>query len=259
MSRKSIYDIIENAEFNPSVEYARLRYRFDHDGSGFYPSSHGTVYERARTDVLDRMPIKGTCINLNDLLQKLGIDLNKQNANMDDLFNLIEFLLCVVDSDYPGMSTFYNDILENINIILDKTSHKIVKTTRGRVVVPISAKIEQASILVNNEDLSIELLNYNHRSNIGNLKAKQTILAKIGKEYEPRLKEDGSQLSKDIRFLLNNIDIRHNNTAPKNNRYHNAIKGNEENWCDKLYSLFIAYIIENDVKKISEEISKLKK
>ena len=101
MSRKSIYDIIEESKFNSSLEYARLRYRFDHEG--LYYNKNSTFYAHVKNDLFDNLPIKGTCIDLRDLLEELKIDLSKQNADLDDLFNLIEFILYAIDADYPEM------------------------------------------------------------------------------------------------------------------------------------------------------------
>ena len=261
MSRKSIYDIIEESKFNSSLEYTRLRYRFDHEHieqlSGLYCNS--TIYERVKNDLFNNLPIKGTCIDLRDLLKELKIDLSEQNANLDDLFNLIEFILCVIDADYSCMRFLYDDIMSNIDIVLEKTSHKIIKGRLGRIVVPANEIVDEAVALVDDKNISLEILEYNHRSNIGNLTSKQTILAKIGKAYELKIKKSNNPISDDISFLLNKLNIRHNNSVLKDKQIMDNIKDDLEEWYDKLYTLLVAFIIYDETEKISKEVQKLKR
>ncbi|MBR2996880.1 hypothetical protein IKF33_00345 [Candidatus Saccharibacteria bacterium] len=259
MSRKSIYDLLEEKEFNPSYEFARLRYRFDHDGSSFHGVllDASTIYHHIGTRVFDRLPIKGTCINLDDLLHELGINLNKKNATLDDIFNLAEFILCAADADYDGLQSLYKPLLDNIDLILEKTSHKIINVGKGKIIVPKDAKVEQAASLVKSSSLSLEILKYNHRSNIGNIENKRVILASIGKNYEVALKKDKSQLSSDIRFLLNSLDIRHDNREG-DDRLIKIVGDNLEQWYDNLYSLFVAYIIEDEKNGVLEQVKRLK-
>ena len=259
MSRKRIYDLLEEKEFNPSHEFARLRWRFDHDSSPFHNEllDASTIYWHIEKEVFDKLPIKGTFINLKDLLNGLGINLNKRNATLDDIFNLAEFILCAVDADFGGRKYLYKPLLDNINIILEKTSHKIISIGKGKIIVPKDAKVEQAASLAKSGSLSLEILKYNHRSNIGNIDNKRSILASIGKSYETTLKKDKSQLADDIRFLLNNLDIRHDNQKG-NNELLKIVGDDLEKWYDNLYSLFVAYIIEDEKNAILGQVKKLK-
>ena len=105
----------------------------------------------------------------------------------------------------------------------------------------------------------MEILEYNHRSNIGNLTSKQTILAKIGKAYELKIKKSNNPISDDISFLLNKLNIRHNNSVLKDKQIMDNVKDDLEEWYDKLYTLLVAFIIYDETEKISKEVQKLKK
>ena len=260
MSRINIYNLLEQKAINPSDEYARIHYLLSN--TYFDQPMLVTLYTHIREDVFDRLPIKRTCVHLNDLLNELGIDLKRKNATMDDLFDLIEFILCVIDSEpYAWCKDRYAPIINNINIVLDKTSHKIVQYKKGKIIVPKDSTIEEAAVLAKNKNLSLEILAYNHRSNNGNLQNKADILNLIAKQYEDDIAKDKSQLGDDIRFLLNNFNIRHNNEdSEKNNtEFMNRVDKNLELWYDRLYCLFISFIITSQQKEISSEIKKLKK
>lgn len=259
MSRKNIYDLLEEKTINTTAEYSRLNYLLKN--CVLDDSYRTTVYNHIDNDTFYKLPIKGTCVYLQDLLQELGIDLIRHNASIDDLFDLIEFILCAYDSEESWNKRPYDEILDNIKIILEKTSHKIIKYKRGRIVVPNNAKIEEAAVLAKNKSISLELLAYNHRSNIGDIEHKARILNEIAKCYENDLKKSTGEIKDNIGFILNNFNIRHNNKdGGKNTSFINDMKPEElEKWYDKLYSLFIAFILQTEQKQISSDIEALKK
>lgn len=258
MGRKCIFDILSENDFSPSLEFARLNYYFSNlDNSRDYGMR--SVREHIEESVFKKLPIKNTFINFDDLLTcGLRLNLNKNDADYDDLFNFIELILCIVDSDYDGYNFLYEPLLNNIRIILEKTCHKIVEKDGHKIIVPNNSKIEEAALLIDDKKISLEVLYYNHRSNVGNLKSKKNILLSIGKFYEGKLKKDKSELSKGIGFLLNNLDLRHNNTISGQDVFMKNVGDKLEQWYDKLYSLFIAYTIEQEKLSILSEITKLK-
>lgn len=260
MGRKNIYDLLEEKAINTSTEYARLNYLLNN--CVFDECTRETLYEHIEKVTFYLLPIKGTCVYLRDLLDELGINLDKRNASMDNLFDLIEFIICALDSEYyDWQKERYNAILNNIGIILEKTSHMLIRYKNGRIVVPKDAKVEEAAILAKNESISLELLAYNHRHNTGNVENKAKILNTIAKYYENALKKDKDGIGNDIRFLLNNYNIRHNNRDKgKNTNFIEKMKPEElEKWYDKLYTLFIAFILQIEQKQISSDIEALKK
>ena len=65
--------------------------------------------------------------------------------------------------------------------------------------------------------------------------------------YESNIKQvqKNNKTANAIAFILNNLNIRHNNET-KDNEYMKIIGDDLEQWYDDLYSLFICYIIENE-------------
>lgn len=264
MSRKNIYDLLEEKEFNPAKEFSRLAYRFSsmklelysNDGYNIYPCDM-TILEHGN-EIINLLPIHSTCFNIQDLLEELEVNLNSKKATFDDILTLAELILCIIDNDPNNDNNAYKFIIQSIETILSRTSHKIILASKGRIIVPNDTKTEQAASLAKNNEVSLEILQYNHRSNLNNLKTKREILNKIGFIYEKELKASNSSISDDIRFLLNNLQIRHNNKE-NNSAILEKINGDLEQWYDKLYSLFIAFVIEQDKDKIHDEVKKIKK
>ena len=264
MGRRNIYDLLEEKTIDYAAEYTRLscmlrRHMFS---TGYRNSA--TFYEHIKEETFFRLPIRETCIDLEDLLKTLGINLDNTNASLDELLILIEFILCVYDSEeYGWAKDKYEMILKNIGIILKKTSHKVVNYKKGSIVIPKDAKIEEAAILAKNESISLELLDYNHKSNIGNIENKEKILSRIAKCYETDIRNSKSKVKDDISFILNNFNIRHNNEDGKNNKntkFMNGLTPEEiEELYDKLYTLFIFFIIQTEQEKISTDLNELKR
>lgn len=276
MSRQNIYEIVSQRGLPPMKAFSRIRYRYDHI---FYEDPYDmrdiTLYDFTQKYVFQQLPIKGTCIDLADLLQDIGICLNASSCSLDDVFLLIEFILCVIDSTpkelknipQPDNTMIYDEITEVINATLDILSMKIIKSKRGRIIVPKSFKAAQAASVVSDEDIAWDLLQYNHFANKGNIKNKQAILKRIGDYIEPTLQERSKNKEKiwnktaEIASdLLNNFNIRHNNKSGNKKQWYvtNMDDIELEKWYDKTYSVIIQLIIERENEDILKKIKQLR-
>ena len=273
MVRKSIYEILEDKVIEPNVAFSRIRYQFDHPLHRCLFSNDNplTLMELVDNCLFEILPIRGSCIDLRDLFRDIDIELDGDNKTFDDVFRFMEFILCVVDSipdkdeymfEEGYQKTVFSKILETIDTILEETNHKIVSDKKGRrIIVSSDAKSELAAELVDESDMSLEILSYNHYSNKGNIAQKKMILKTLGDYIEPKIKGDKGKLSDTISFLLNNFDIRHNNRAGSNLRNYIVEMTDEdlECWYDKTYSCIVAYIIEEDVSSVYKELKRYKK
>ena len=91
----------------------------------------------------------------------------------------------------------------------------------------------------------------------------------LGSELEPKRKELqllDKQLSEDIFFMLNNLNIRHNNRSKKDKSKYkeyvaNMSKTRLEKWYDELYQMMLlAFLLLDNIerkKKVSELKSKI--
>lgn len=113
-------------------------------------------------------------------------------------------------------------IIENINLILDKTGYSIDKGSDGIISIVKKDALTSAVIEDLTEvDVASAVLSYNRIESNGDLEGKQKLLFIIGKHVEPiiqRYKDfDGLKydVADDVRFGLNNLHVRHNNEEGK--------------------------------------------
>lgn len=152
----------------------------------------------------------------------------------------------------------YLVIIKNIGIILENLNFKRQSNKGDNRITYIKrdADVDSVlSVLENDENIRLVLLEYNDFRIENNVTKKRIILKKLGDYLEPKRKEYNSinkSLTDDIFFMLNKFYIRHNNDENfKFDSDDDYIK-----WYDKLFKMIIhliraGYIIEiqNDLKE----------
>lgn len=149
--------------------------------------------------------------------------------------------------------------------ILSKNNHKAYIDNENERVLIIEDKPEVSSVVeIVDETLALDIVKYNHISLQGEIELKKSILLSLGAELEPKRKEletINKQLSNDIFFMLNNINIRHNNRSKKDkSKYKEYVakmtKKQLEKWYDELYQMILlAFLLLDNVdrtKKVKE-------
>ena len=134
------------------------------------------------------------------------------------------------------------------------------------IVVENKPEVTAAAEIMPTPELSFDVIQYNHRSLKGDIEAKKTILVRLGAELEARRKElqnINKQLSDDIFFMLNNVNIRHNNCAPedraKYKEYVSAMNSDQmEAWYDELYQMMLLAFLLLDNQERAQKVSELK-
>lgn len=130
---------------------------------------------------------------------------------------------------------FYNEDLEQAIVIEDKPE--------------VTAVVE----LEEDPDIAFEIIRYNHHTLKGDIAAKKAILIKLGSQIEPirpELSDRYKVLAADIFFMLNNLNIRHNNCTPGDAKYKpyvDTMTDEElEDWYDELYQMILLAKLELD-------------
>ena len=110
-------------------------------------------------------------------------------------------------------------IIDNINLILDKTGYS-ANIEDGIVLIVKKDALTSAVVEdLDDVDVASAVLSYNRIDSQGDLECKRKLLFVIGKGVEPilqRYKEFAGlkyDMADNVRFCLNNLDIRHNNIA----------------------------------------------
>lgn len=159
----------------------------------------------------------------------------------------------------------YGHIINNIKIICSKFNMTIrnVGTQKCRIY-PINKNLENAVSHAPNEKTAIDMIEYTHIGNKGNLEAKKQILKKLADAFEPErriLEESGYKaLATDLGFLFNSIDIRHNNKkGPNEYNFVNEMSiPTLEKWYDYTYDLYLLAVIAADSLKMTKSLQLLK-
>lgn len=262
---KNLFDFLEQKVIDVYKEYSRLDY-YVH-GIAIENIISGPNFEEYIDDYLfDKISFRGSHININDLLR----DFNWQGCNnIEDLFLYCEVLYNIINdleltkSDNDDVIRISNNIVNNINEILNKTNHKLVKCKKGFIIVVNDSAVNLAASLVD-ENSALSIFKYNYFNIKGNIELKRNILCDLALYLEPKLHDKKSKyefLLDDISFMLNCFNIRHNNLEGKNKKEYIENLNNDEieEWYDKLYKMMIAAIIIIDNYSTHDELDKIKK
>lgn len=200
---------------------------------------------------------RGHFINVKDFLKAIKYDeilKSAKNENIDAFMSLIELTYNFWHLSYLKLvddrsSTYWqNNYFHLRNVMLDnleKYNHKAYVNDDMILVIEDKPEVTAVAEIVE-VGLALDIIRYNHRSLQGEIDAKKAILLSLGAELEPRRKELQSlnkQLSEDIFFMLNNLNLRHNNRSKKDKNYKEAVakmrKDRLEKWYDELYQMIL--------------------
>lgn len=220
---------------------------------------------------------RGHFVNLKDFLRALNYDILKRDAtiNIDSFFTLIEliynfFYLAAICIDkyyrsYKPIGNFFH--LKNMmDDILQQYNQKTYIDTSCQRVLIIEDKPEVTAVSeIVSEKLSMDVIKYNHRVLKGNIELKKQILINLAAEIEPQrkyLKTINDKLEDCIFFVLNNLNIRHNNRQKGDKNYKEYVDKMSdeelEEWYDELYQMMLLAMLLIDNKVRSEKIKQLK-
>lgn len=194
--------------------------------------------------------------------------------DVNDFFDYCEMIINMIvllpeeEAEYHGKNV--NEIIRLIDYDLDFLNHRIRKIDDKYLIIQKDATASEVVDIVE-DSLAKIILEYNHYLLKGDLEKKKNILVKIANALEPlkgEIKATNYQLYKDYFYLINNMDIRHNNCDSSDTSNYNAyfdkltIKEKEE-WYDEIYQmgLLIFLLLENRSRttKISDLKSKCKR
>lgn len=152
-------------------------------------------------------------------------------------------------------------VIKNIGIIITKLNFKRDINNKKEYITYIKrdADVDSVlSIIENENDLRISLLEYNDFRVEKDIQEKRAILKKLGDYLEPLRKEFNKynkSLTDDIFFMLNKFYIRHNNEG------NIKLDGDSEyiKWYDDLFKMIIQLIRTKYIVKKQDELKQFKK
>lgn len=208
---------------------------------------------------------------------EMKADLNIPNSfsnNMDDIIKGLEYYINILrlvtvnfsrnlNISYPSA---YPMLLKNIDILLEHLNYEeqVFAQDEKVILVPKNPAATAVAEITDKEHIAFAILKYNHNSLRGDLEGKRQLLLSIANEYEPLLTNpiDGfTDYFKKATFLLNNLNLRHNNKSGKDKKQFVVDMPNKEleKWYDELYQLLLFCVLIKDNVKRKKEIDDLVK
>lgn len=274
--RKNIFDIASES-INMENEVERIITMSLKEKTMYYRYSNYTLFEFVDKFCFRDWSYRGHFVDVKDFLEAIdyiGISEKAKGGDVDSFITLMELTynfwrlannhLVDVKSESKWQNNFFHlrDVmLDN----LEKYNHKA--HIGGDRVLIIEDKPEVTAVVeIVDQNLAIDIIRYNHRSLEGEIDLKKAILLSLGAELEPKRKELqalNKQLSEDIFFMLNNINIRHNNRSKKDkSKYKEYVarmtKNQLEKWYDELYQIILLAFLTLDNVDRAANIKTLK-
>lgn len=211
---------------------------------------------------------------------RFSISYNGYNSTLEftDVLILLEYIeniimLCIraTESFKLSFSGDFTFLVEQMLHILDNINYECVSDPRNDGVILIEKNAAaMAAAEISEPEQAFAILQYNHFTLKGDLKAKKNILLELGNQFEAyrkTLSAYRSDLASDTSELLNNLDIRHNNrTKPSNGSNPNFKQyvfdmsdEDLEGWYDEIYQMLLLCILEKDHIERKYRIKELKK
>ena len=268
----NIFELVEKRELNSSDEFHRLAAIFNKQ-FWYYPQRTHVSLKKLFNDSFYLCSCRSSFLSIDDLLKSLKID--EKSAflvSWETLFTYCEILRNVSES---ALHTTTEDdeykrqiimLYDNIDVILEKTNHEWAKTEQGYVIVDKNPATTEAIECLEEKDseLALNMIEYNRVLLKGNLQRKREILSNIANYVEPMKilfkGTDYNSLYNDSRSMVNNLNIRHNNTGKDSlPQYAQNWRQKEfEQWYDNAYHTLLMVILAKKQLEITRTFNKLK-
>ena len=224
-------------------------------------------------------PYRYTATSVYDFFDLIQLPMKVKEMNNTEYFYYLQFIF-----DFVMWISSYNDdvifdidpnedlydlffdnedefdlITTNIKIIMEFSNYSIEKINDHYTFIKRDADTDSIlSIIENENDLRLALLEYNDFRIENDINEKRIILKKLGDYLEPKRKEFNSinkSLTYDIFYMLNKFYIRHNNDGNiKFDSNTDYIK-----WYDKLFKMIIHLIRSKYILDVQRELKDYKK
>lgn len=276
MARNNIFELMAN-NFDQMREISRIDRLFRSER--FYTlgkRSVITVFEFVENNCFAAWKNRGHCIDIEDFMDTVQYTdtLRFSTSDINCFFTFIEIVYnCWWLAFRNGFPTLIDPDDEHIFKLLCITmddclshfNHKAVYFEDKEQLIVVEDKPEVTAVAeILEPDLAYTVLQYNHYLLKGDLTAKKNILIAIGADLEPKRKQiiAADPSLDDIFFLLNNLNIRHNNCTVGDKNYKKAVADFDEvtleNWYDELYQMMLLAYLKLDHEHRKNKIKLLK-
>lgn len=218
---------------------------------------------------------RNRCTSVLEIQERLGIDVIEfeENIPIEQVLIYLEYmanmiLLCEVylgKDETVKVTRYYNYLQDNISEILADLNYELkVYEDEEQVLVVEKNPATTAVAEIVDTELAKDVIEYNHHALKGDIAAKRKILLALSDKFEPirgELKKYNKDLESNTGYLLNKMNIRHNNLEGKNAiPYVQKLSKEElEEWYDEIYQMLLLCILEYDNIERTKKVDVLKK
>ncbi len=264
-----LYDILNSKAISPIVEARRIATLFFDDS--FRAGSYAPIVlkDYIASD-FRHMKCRGTYTNIDEYLREALPSINVFPFTVDHLAIYCEVIENLfhnrpLSGMHDGAITRVTQIEQNIHIIFEKTGYRFIDKDGILYATRKDQAVDEAVEHIPDDKVALDVLEYNRVSLKGNIARKREILASFGLYAEQFFKDHKfadqfKQLRSDVGFCLNNLNIRHNQTANKvSQRVLQGMTEEEvEQWYDRTYTLLISVVLMNTTRDIQTQLEPLK-
>lgn len=273
MNRMSIFERLQ-PKVDLTTEYLKLDKVICRERSS---------YEYTINDILARnfrdWKYRANYMSLQELRNELGLNITKYETSTGSIlkhisendfllfcelfFNLADAFLS--DINTTNLSQKTKSVIETMRIDLEQLNYSFKRLDDRRVLVIETNPATTAVSEIVELDLSDKIIEYNHYLLRGDLTKKREILRAMSHKYDavkPTLKSINSGLEDRASFLLNNLNIRHNNKDKQSKDYKKFVAdmsdSDLEHWYDETYQTLLFAILTVDQVTRNQSIDELK-
>lgn len=267
MSRKNIFEIL-NEKISISSEINKIEKLLGEasvDGS--------TPEEIVDTELMRDWKARGKVTSCEEIRERLHLTYTDIQMGLSDeqILWYLEYVLNVIwlcnEKYLEGEENFddeYVYLQENIVGILNDLGYeaKVFEDDEKVILVEKDAAMTAVAEIVDHKTAYV-IIEYNHHLLKGNIAEKQRILKILADKFEPiriELKKVNKDLESNTGYLLNKMNIRHNNIEGKNAiEYVKNLSDKElEEWYDEIYQILLLCFLEYDNIGRNKKVKELK-
>lgn len=217
---------------------------------------------------------RGTCISLQEFDEVNGFSFSnpaEKEPTFEDLILIMEYFYNMIfwyQASFPPYLENSIDtgfLIQHIIKVADAIGYE-QKTENGLTIFveknAVATAVAESDLIP--DDLSYKLITYDHHSMCGDLEKKKSIIVRLASILEgkqAKLNQVSPTLKKDLFYIFNNFNIRHNNCDNQSKDYKPAIaamdKKELEKWYDETYQMCLLALMEieqADRKPMLDEI-----
>lgn len=266
--RRNLLTILEENQFDLKTEYSRLLDLFyePFDGEISISELVDKNFLRMNHNLIQR------CTSLEDfdLTYKFRWESSPRDFDVNYFLLFCEYIynfsLELYNLKIKNAECCIDRLIKNVKVCISILGYKEIYED-GKPSIFVENKPETVAVAeIVEPKLGYKVLEYNHHKLKGDIDKKKQILLMFADELEPKrdmLKEIKSTVENDLFFMLNNLNIRHNNVAESSKNYKKYVAEMDnktlEEWYDETYQLGLFAFLELDNVERKKRIEQLKK